>query len=421
MKHSNDWIWWAVIILLLCSATPVGLIALFIYLGRGKDKPQKQIPAQTGQAAQPGQSGGDLYSAINKAAQSAGSAVDEAMRTASEAVNRALGGQAQPAQQPPRNKTEQRQYELSRRPHRPRRPLSAAAAKAKTVCGALMAGSFSLAAVIDFLRSMSSLLSGGTSVWDVLGSIIPLSVFACLGGILALWGHFGTEKVRRFERYQNLIRPGRAALSVHAVADALELRYSRVCDELQEMIDRGYFAFAYLDRSKGLLVLSPDYVDDYVQLDDDPPAAEPAQSADGEDNETLRRIRAVGDAIANPELSAKLDEIEQLTRKMYRLLDERPEKAEALHSFTSYYLPQTLKITETYARMEAQGVEGENISLAKQKIADALDKLAAGYRQQLDQLFEADVVDITADIAVMEQMLARDGLAGEELQPEKRK
>ena len=71
--------------------------------------------------------------------------------------------------------------------------------------------------------------------------------------------------------------------------------------------------------------------------------------------------------------------------------------------------------------MEAQGIEGENITLAKQKITDALDKLAAGYRQQLDQLFESDVVDITADIAVMEQMLARDGLAGEALQPEKKK
>ena len=92
----------------------------------------------------------------------------------------------------------------------------------------------------------------------------------------------------------------------------------------------------------------------------------------------LRRIRAANDAIADPVLSARIDEIESLTRKMYQLLDERPEKAEALHSFTAYYLPQTLKITETYARMEAQGIEGENITLAKQKITDALDKLAAG-------------------------------------------
>lgn len=418
MEHSNDWIWWLVIIILLCSATPVGLIALFIYLGRGKEKRQKQIPAKTRQAA-----GSDVYTAINKAAHSASSAVDEAMRTASEAVNRALGSQFQSTQPAAaRNKTEQRQYELSKRPHRPQKPLSRAAARAKTICGTLMAGGFTLAAVIDFFRSMSDLFQGSASMWDVLSSVIPLSILACLGGILALWGYFGTEKARRFERYQNLIRPDRAALSVHALADALELKYGRVCDDLQEMIDRGYFAFAYLDRSKGLLVLSPDYVDDYVQLDDEPEPAQPSKSEPhAEDNEMLRRIRAANDAIADPVLSARIDEIESLTRKMYQLLDERPEKAEALHSFTAYYLPQTLKITETYARMEAQGIEGENITLAKQKITDALDKLAAGYRQQLDQLFESDVVDITADIAVMEQMLARDGLAGEALQPEKKK
>ena len=50
-----------------------------------------------------------------------------------------------------------------------------------------------------------------------------------------------------------------------------------------------------------------------------------------------------------------------------------------------------------------------------------MDMLISGYRQQLDQLFQDDVVDITADIAVMEQMLARDGLSPEELQPERRK
>ena len=85
MEHSNDWIWWLVIIILLCSATPVGLIALFIYLGRGKEKRQKQIPAKTGQAA-----GSDVYTAINKAAHSASSAVDEAMRTARNSTMRSL-------------------------------------------------------------------------------------------------------------------------------------------------------------------------------------------------------------------------------------------------------------------------------------------------------------------------------------------
>ena len=39
-----------------------------------------------------------------------------------------------------------------------------------------------------------------------------------------------------------------------------------------------------------------------------------------------------------------------------------------------------------------------------------LDELADGYEKQLDKLFENEVVDISADIEVMRQMLQRDGL-----------
>ena len=42
----------------------------------------------------------------------------------------------------------------------------------------------------------------------------------------------------------------------------------------------------------------------------------------------------------------------------------------------------------------------------------ALEKVIAAFQQQLDSLFENDVVDITAEIRVMEKMMASEGLAG---------
>jgi serine/threonine protein phosphatase 1 len=42
-----------------------------------------------------------------------------------------------------------------------------------------------------------------------------------------------------------------------------------------------------------------------------------------------------------------------------------------------------------------------------------LDTLAAGFEQQLDKLFKSDAIDITSDISVLEKMMARDGLTGE--------
>ena len=41
-----------------------------------------------------------------------------------------------------------------------------------------------------------------------------------------------------------------------------------------------------------------------------------------------------------------------------------------------------------------------------------MDSVVEGFEAQLDKLFEGDMIDISADIAVMEKMLSRDGLAG---------
>ena len=79
----------------------------------------------------------------------------------------------------------------------------------------------------------------------------------------------------------------------------------------------------------------------------------------------------------------------------------------------NYYLPQTLKILENYAKLEAQGIEGENIAEAKAKIEGTMDKVVDGYETQLDKLFANDVLDISADLKVMEQMMEKDGLAVE--------
>ena len=76
----------------------------------------------------------------------------------------------------------------------------------------------------------------------------------------------------------------------------------------------------------------------------------------------------------------------------------------------SYYLPTTLKILRAYAQLEDQEVEGENISAAMERIENMMDKVVEGFEKQLDQLFQGDALDITADVEVLERMLA-DGFA----------
>ena len=91
-------------------------------------------------------------------------------------------------------------------------------------------------------------------------------------------------------------------------------------------------------------------------------------------------------------------------------MKEHPEKLKQIRQFLNYYLPTTIKLMEQYVTLQNQSLKTENITEGMQKIEDLLDKVIIAFQRQLDALFEADVVDITADIRVMEQMMASEGL-----------
>ena len=110
-------------------------------------------------------------------------------------------------------------------------------------------------------------------------------------------------------------------------------------------------------------------------------------------------------------MSEKIDRIEEITRKIFEYQKKNPEKGGQLRSFLNYYLPTTLKILNSYAQLEEQGVEGENISAAKVRIEGMMDKVVEGFEKQLDKLFENTAMDITTDVKVLEQMLEKDGLS----------
>ena len=79
----------------------------------------------------------------------------------------------------------------------------------------------------------------------------------------------------------------------------------------------------------------------------------------------------------------------------------------------NYYLPTTIKLLEQYVQMQNVGLKGENIENGMKQIEDMLDKVIVAFQKQLDDLFERDIVDITAEIQVMERMMASQGLTGQ--------
>jgi 5-bromo-4-chloroindolyl phosphate hydrolysis protein len=200
-------------------------------------------------------------------------------------------------------------------------------------------------------------------------------------------------------------------LDIQVLTEAVPCSYNQACDTLQDMIDEGLLGDkAYIDMSTGYLMLDGKGLGERKAKKK---AEQPMQQSEvDEEMAVLAEIRRVNDNIPDPELSRKIDRIEEITRHILDYQKKHPEKAAELHNFLDYYLPTTLKILNSYAELDRQGVEGENISVTKERIEGMMDRIVEGFENQLDKLFEGDMLDISSDIAVMERMLSRDGLSG---------
>ena len=134
------------------------------------------------------------------------------------------------------------------------------------------------------------------------------------------------------------------------------------------------------------------------------------QSVINQGNTSIAKIRQLNDAIPDERMSAQIDLIERLAAQIFDCVKTHPEKLKQIRQFLNYYLPTTIKLMEQYVTLQDQGMKTENIEDGMQKIEGLLDKVIVAFQRQLDSLFETDVVDITADIRVMEQMMASEGL-----------
>lgn len=144
------------------------------------------------------------------------------------------------------------------------------------------------------------------------------------------------------------------------------------------------------------------------------PAKKPEQSdtfAHDDDFEAkLREIRRLNDEIDDEGVSTRIDRIGELTRSIFTVVRQKPERADEVRKFMNYYLPTTFKLLQSYSLMEKQSYQGENIVASRKKIEDILDTLISAFEQQQDRLFRTEALNVDADIQVLETMMAKDGL-----------
>ena len=132
----------------------------------------------------------------------------------------------------------------------------------------------------------------------------------------------------------------------------------------------------------------------------------------------IAEMKRLDDNIADPGISADIVRLEQVSAKIFEEVRRSPEKLPQIRRFMDYYLPTTLKLLNAYDRMSGAGVSGENIDTTLAKVEGMMRTIVSAFEKQLDALYGADALDISTDITVLENMMAREGLTGDPLKAE---
>ncbi len=131
--------------------------------------------------------------------------------------------------------------------------------------------------------------------------------------------------------------------------------------------------------------------------------------------EMLKTIREENVIITDPTLSAQMDTLADKCLQILKTVSEDPGKAPQVQKFINYYLPTTLKVLANYRTMQVRGVSYLEMNQARESAVRCMDMVLTACQKQIDNLHKANMLDISTDIDVMEQMLKRDGYTDNEI------
>lgn len=286
--------------------------------------------------------------------------------------------------------------------------------------------SLGLLSAAEFMGFMPFFVSTFSAIPGVLGGV------AFLGGLWLIVSGINTlGMVKRFKVYRRVLGE-KTQCTLDRLARSVGKSVQFVRRDLSKMFEEGLFLEGHLDNEGTCLITSDEtyryFEQSRRQLEQRQreEAAEQARKANTKQdprvmevldkgNAFIAEIRRCNDAIPGVEISAKIDRMETIVRRIFERAESHPEIVPDLKKLMDYYLPMTVKLLNAYADMDAQPVQGETIQASKREIEATLDTLNLAFEKLLDSVFADTALDISSDITVLNTLLAQEGLTEDDL------
>ena len=124
--------------------------------------------------------------------------------------------------------------------------------------------------------------------------------------------------------------------------------------------------------------------------------------------ETLQ-ISNISKQIEDKEVVENIEQICDISNKIIDTLSKNPNKLGQARNFLNYYLPVTIKILTRYDEIENQRLNTTESKEFMESVKEMTEKIKNAFNEQLNNMYQTEMIDTDAEIKVFESMLKSDG------------
>ena len=124
--------------------------------------------------------------------------------------------------------------------------------------------------------------------------------------------------------------------------------------------------------------------------------------------ETLQ-ISNISKQIEDKEVVENIEQICDISNKIIDTLSKNPNKLGQERNFLNYYLPVTIKILTRYDEIEYQRLNTTESKEFMESVKKMTEKIKNAFNEQLNNMYQTEMIDTDAEIKVFESMLKSDG------------
>ena len=267
---------------------------------------------------------------------------------------------------------------------------------------------------------------GDLSSWLI---IFIISLFISI--VFMLTGYRGKLEYERLEKnYKRYIRElnGNKVISINDLANSVDQDIEETYSDLRHMIKEDYFPEARIVENKSLFILDIPTYSLYKERKNEilSEASDIRQISNEQNLEEINLVRSkeiidsakkdlvainlVKNKIENKNFIDHIEDFENSSKDILKVIENHPESSHGLNKFSEYYLPTSVKLINAYYEFEQITSKNSKIIKSMEQIDETIVDLTNAFdRLQLDFLCDS-TMEIKADIDTINLLLNQEGL-----------